>query len=124
MDFHGEPTGSSQGSLKDEYTSSIPFIGMQTSMLFPWWKARFEVLGSPFMSKRVINNFSGTLNDANAYRASTDGSATKGGLIELQMEGSVGLSPSLFVGANASYTFQTIRHLHRKIGSSSRCATR
>lgn len=105
--FNGEPLGFAQGSLNDEYTSSIPFIGMQTSMLFPWWKARFEVLGSPFMSKRVINNFSGTLNGT-PIGLQTDGSASSGGLIELQMEGSVGLSPTLFVGINACYTFQEL----------------
>jgi hypothetical protein len=106
--FNGEPTGFAQGNLKDEYTSSVPFIGMQTSMLFPWWKARFEVLGSPFMSKRAINNFSGTLNDGTPIGLQTDGSASDGGLIEFQMEGSVGLSPSLFLGVNASYTFQEL----------------
>jgi hypothetical protein len=106
--FNGEPIGSAQGSLNDEYTSSIPFFGMQTSMLFPWWKARFEVLGSPFMSKRVTNRFSGTLNGTTPMGLQTDGSASSGGLIEFQMEGSVGFSPTLFLGINACYTFQEL----------------
>jgi hypothetical protein len=105
--FNGEPTGFAQGSLKDEYTSYIPFIGMQTSMLFPWWKARFEILGSPFMNKRVLNSFSGTLNGT-PIGFDTDGSAKSGGLIEFQMEGSVGLSPTLFMGLNFSYTYQEL----------------
>jgi hypothetical protein len=88
------------GSLHNEYRSSIPFIGMQTAMLFPWWKARFELLGSPFMNRHIESRM-GT-----AFRA--DGNAGKGGLIEFQMEGSVGLRPSLFLGVNACYSYQEV----------------
>jgi hypothetical protein len=104
--FNGEPTGSAQGTLSDEYTSHIPFIGMQTSMFFPWWKARFEVLGSPFMSKQVTSSTSGTLNGSIGFQ--TQGKANSGGMIELQMDGSVGLSPVLFLGINACYTYQEL----------------
>jgi hypothetical protein len=106
--FNGEPTGSGQGTLNDEYTSHIPFIGMQTSMFFPWWKARFEVLGSPFMSKQVMNSSSGTLNDGTTIGFQTQGKANSGGLIEFQMDGSVGLSSALFLGINACYTYQEL----------------
>lgn len=97
--FHGEPTVAGIGTLRDEYSSSIPFIGLQTSMLFPWWKARFEVLGSPFMNRKATI-------DNGAFRA--QGNGTNGGLLEFQMEGSVGLTPSLFLGINACYSYQEL----------------
>ncbi len=83
---------------KDQMISNIPFIGLQTSMLFPWWKARFEVLGSPFMSRRILS-----------YQPYNDtffeGRAAEGGMMEIRWEGAVGITPNLFVGANAAYSF-------------------
>lgn len=98
--WNGEPDLAVNGSLRDEFTSSIPFIGLQTSMLFPWWKTRFEVIGSPFMS-RTLDTTQG-----NSFLA--HGTANRGGLVEFQVEGSMGVTPSLFLGVNACYSFQEV----------------
>ncbi len=38
-------------SVREDFQSRGPFLGLQTAVFFPWWKARFEVIGSPWITK-------------------------------------------------------------------------
>jgi hypothetical protein len=81
------PTSNSQANspyLSDTFISQIPFLGMQTVMCCPAWKARFEVIGSPFMSKSITHKAQNQ-----GYYMQLDGNLTKGGLLEFQVEGNV-----------------------------------
>jgi hypothetical protein len=98
--WNGDPQRPQDGSLVDEFTSSIPFIGLQTSMVYPWWKARFELIGSPFMNR--------TVQTTQGRSFTAHGSANRGGLVELQIEGSIGVSRSVYLGVNALYSFQEV----------------
>jgi len=100
--FRGPAPGESS-RLRDNFTSSIPFIGLQTCMAFPWWRSRFEVLGSPFMSMRSSHSLriAGTSVDQQVE-------ADKGGLVEFRMEGSVGMTAACWVGLFASYSYQEL----------------
>lgn len=90
-----------EASYREEFTSYIPFIAMQTAVAYPWWKARFEVLGTPFMSKRV----SSELDDGAGESSSFDGWAENGGMIELLTEGTVAIGSRTRLGVYAKYTF-------------------
>ena len=48
-------------SVREDFSSRGPFLGLQTAVFFPWWKARFEVIGSPWITKIG----SGSLNQPN-----------------------------------------------------------
>jgi hypothetical protein len=90
--------------LRDEFVSQSPFLGLQTAMFFPWWKARFEVLGSPFMTKKISH----TARDSGNYQQ-LDGTWNKGGFIEFQTEGTVNITPSIWLGLFARYTYEELR---------------
>jgi hypothetical protein len=89
--------------LRDEFVSQSPFLGLQTAMFFPWWKARFEVLGSPFMTKKISH----TARDSGYYQH-LDGTWNKGGFIEFQTEGTVNITPSIWLGLFARYTYEEL----------------
>jgi len=89
--------------LRDEFMSQSPFLGLQTAMFFPWWKARFEVLGSPFMTKKISH----TARDQ-GYFQQLDGTWNKGGFIEFQTEGTVNITPSIWLGLFARYTYEEL----------------
>jgi hypothetical protein len=91
------------GSLKDKYVSHIPFIGLQTAMMFPWWKARFEVLGSPFMTQSSLVSMG-----ANSNHVEQRVEANSGGLLEFQMEGTVSIYPNFWVGLYGRYHYQEL----------------
>jgi hypothetical protein len=95
-----QPGGS---DLREKFTSTIPFIALQTALHFPWWKARFEFLGSPFMEKDISARIREGTNVV-LY----SGSAEKGGLIELDMEGTAAVGPRLRVGLHCRYTYQEL----------------
>jgi hypothetical protein len=99
--YYGEDGTSSPA--RDVFESHIPFLGLQTSMHFPWWKARFEVLGSPFMRK-VVSNSLRDRTDSAAFHFNTD----RGGMIEFQMEGTVGLSANILCGLSARLTYEEL----------------
>ena len=90
--------------LRDDFTSQIPFIGMQTVMNSPTWKARFEVLGSPFMTKKVAN----TARDQGEYMQ-LDGNLTQGGFIELQVDGNINVTPNGLMGVYAQYSYEQLK---------------
>jgi len=90
--------------LRDEFVSQSPFLGLQTAMFFPWWKARFEVLGSPFMTKKISH----TARDQ-GYFQQLDGTWHKGGFIEFQTEGTVNVTPSTWLGLFVRYTYEELR---------------
>jgi hypothetical protein len=105
-DYSGELIGSdSSASLGAPYhevlTSQIPFLGLQTAMYFPLWKARFEVLGSAFMNKSAASSFTNGTNSVH-YTAN----ATRGGFVEVQMEGTVGLSSYLYLGVFGRFGYE------------------
>jgi len=99
--------GADQGPdsyLRNTFLSQSPFLGLQTAMFFPWWKARFEVLGSPFMTKKI----SMKARDNGSYMK-LDGTWNKGGFIEFQTEGTVNITPSIWLGLFARYTYEELR---------------
>jgi hypothetical protein len=93
-----------EASLHEVFVSRIPFMGMQTAMFLPWCKARFEVLGSPFVRKSLASNvrLPGSSADFN-------GVVGKGGFVEFQMEGSVRISPNVQAGLFGRYLFEDLR---------------
>jgi hypothetical protein len=100
--YYGEDT--SRSSERDAFTSNIPFLGLQTSMYFPLWKARFEVLGSPFMNTRVRNSLNDSATNSGTFHLKTD----RGGMIEFQMEGTMSLSPSILCGLSARLSYEEL----------------
>ncbi|MCL5124111.1 MAG: hypothetical protein M1511_06365 [Deltaproteobacteria bacterium] len=99
---------SNQGSssyFKDNFVSQIPFIGMQTVMFCPTWKARFEMLGSLFMTKKISHSARGD----NGYMMQLDGNMTQGGFLEFQAEGNVKITPAAWAGLYTQYTFESLR---------------
>ena len=94
----------SNSYLRDDFTSQIPFLGLQTVMNAPAWKARFEVLGSPFMTKKVAH----TARDGGHYMQ-LDGSLTQGGFIELQMDGNINVTPNGLMGVYAQYSYEQLK---------------
>jgi len=95
--------GSNNNRLDYRHFSRIPFLGFQTAMSFPWWKARMEVLGSPFMTKLVYlyaTNSSNTMD--------IEGIWTGGGMIEVRAEGSTFLTPNFTLGISARYSYEEL----------------
>lgn len=103
-DYQGTASnGTPDSPLHDSFSSHIPFIGMQTAMFFPWWKARFEVLGSPFMNVGVSNAL-----QQGGFALQFDGNLYRGGLVEFQMAGDVSLTPTVLVGLSGRYAYQEL----------------
>ena len=100
------PTSNGQENLylRDDFLSQIPFIGLQTTMVSPSWKARFEVLGSPFMIKKVAH----TARDQ-GYYMQLDGKMTNGGFIEFQVEGDIPVAPNTWLGLYTQYTYESLK---------------
>ncbi len=86
--------------LSENFQTRVPFLGLQTAVFFPWWKARFELIGSRWMTKIV----SGSL--TNSFLAQYEAKATGGGLLELQVEGTASITQNIFAGLHSRYTFQ------------------
>ena len=101
--YRGDPVGSQSpdSSLREEFRSDIPFIGLQTAMNLPFWKARFEVLGSWFMNKIIEQTIS-----QNQATETVNGTGDKGGIIAFQMEGSALIRPNVTLGLHARYGYQ------------------
>ena len=100
-------TSNDQGGnsyLNDDFTSQIPFIGLQTLMLYPAWKARFEVLGSPFMTKKISHTARNQ-----GYYMELDGNMTQGGLLEFQVEGNRNVAPNAWMGVYTQYTYEQLK---------------
>ncbi|MBI5571777.1 MAG: hypothetical protein HY914_17675, partial [Desulfomonile tiedjei] len=106
-EFNGElvpePTlpGTPGAPYREVLISQIPFVGLQTAMYFPLWKARFEVLGSAFMNKTASSSFS---DGTNYVHYSTK--ATRGGFVECQMQGTVGLSSCIYLGVFGRFGYE------------------
>lgn len=101
--------GQDSNSLSDRngFSSSIPFLGLQTSMYFPLWKARFEILGSPFMSTEANNSLYSQ--DSNGLNTGTFHLKTnRGGMIEFQMEGTMTVSPNVLCGLSARLNYEEL----------------
>jgi hypothetical protein len=112
-DYQGSPSsGAPDSPLHDSFSSHIPFIGMQTAMFFPSWKARFEVLGSPFMNMSVSNAI-----QQGGFTLQFDGNLYRGGLIELQMAGDVSLTANVLVGLYGRYAYQELYGLSSGTGA-------
>ncbi len=101
--YHGELEQGDGSQLRDIFSSNIPFIGMQTAMFFPWWKARFEIVGSPFMK----NSSTVSLRQGTVY-SEQNVETDKGGLIEFRLEGTVSLHTNIWLGVFACYHFQEL----------------
>lgn len=99
VDDHG---GSSY--ISADFISQIPFLGLQTSFISPFWKARFEILGSPFMTKKLSHSARGS----GAFME-LDGSMTNGGFLEVQAEGSIAIAPNTWLGVFTQGTFEELK---------------
>lgn len=101
--YRGDPIGSQSpdSSFREEFRSDIPFIGIQTAMNFPFWKARFEILGSWFMTKTIEQTLS-----QNQASETVNGTGDQGGIIAFQMEGATRIRPNITLGLHARYSFQ------------------
>ena len=99
--YSGELSSDASAVSSHSFSSYIPFIGLQSAMLFPWWRARFEVLGSQIMVQQ-ISHF---LQDGNTF-VDYRGKATGTGMIQLSMEGTVNVSPACWFGGFLRYSFQ------------------
>ena len=73
-------------------------------MFCPSWKARFEVLGSAFMSKNVTH----TARDQQYYMQ-LDGTLTNGGFLEFQVEGNINVTPRAWMGIYSQYTYEGLK---------------
>ncbi len=112
-DYQGSPSsGAPDSPLHDSFSSRIPFIGLQTAMFFPSWKARFEVLGSPFMNMSVSNAL-----QQGGFALQFDGNLYRGGLMELQMAGDVSLTANVLVGLYGRYAYQELYGLSSGTGA-------
>lgn len=100
--------GQNNNTLEYRHNSRIPFFGLQTAMSFPWWKARMEILGSPFSTK-VIFLKANFLDEAIRNTLNIDGTWGKGGLIEVRLEGSTYVSSSVTLGVSARYSYEEFR---------------
>ncbi len=101
------PTSNSQANspyLSDVFGAQIPFVGLQTVMFCPSWKARFEVLGSAFMSKSVAH----TARDQQYYMQ-LNGTLTNGGFLEFQVEGNIHVTPNAWMGIYSQYTYEQLK---------------
>jgi len=102
--FLRQESGFGGEAMDYRHTSRAPLIGLQTSMSFPWWKAKMEVIGSPFMTKLVYfyaknpNHF-----------MHVDGTWRDGGLLEVALDGSVFVSPSVTLGLSFRYCHEELR---------------
>lgn len=90
-------------SFREDLDARIPFIGLQTAVFYPWWKARFELRGSPFMTKRISAEIA-TVPRQVDYR----GWADDGGLIEFDLEATVAVTTSVRAGVHARYSYQEL----------------
>ncbi len=89
-------------SVREDFSSRGAFLGLQTAVFFPWWKARFEVIGSPWITKTG----SGSHKNTNSHPGEFQIKATGGSLLELQVEGTAYLRPYIFAGLHGRYTFR------------------
>jgi hypothetical protein len=96
-----DPNGT--GSSRDVFISQIPFLGLQTAMYFPLWKARFEVLGSPFMTKTVTSSIVHLGHSAHFHTK-----ANRGGFLELQMQGTTSITPNILCGLTGRFTYEEL----------------
>ncbi len=96
---HAGATGNNQ--LQDTLTSSIPFLLFGAEMYLPGWSSRFELLGSPFMSKGV----SCTAVQGASYSHYL-GKFAGCGRVEVRVTGMGSLTQSLLWGVTAKYVFE------------------
>ncbi|MBI4961965.1 MAG: hypothetical protein HY913_01680 [Desulfomonile tiedjei] len=101
--YRGDPRGTQPAgsSLREEFRSDIPFVGLQTAMFFPFWRARFEIQGSWFMTKKVEQ----TVSRIDAIET-VESTGDKGGIIALRMEGETNITPNVTAGLHVRYSHQ------------------
>lgn len=97
-------TGADDGSILDEKTASyMPFIGLQTTMSFPLWSSRFEVLGSFFMKRSIDGRWGG-----DSLLVSYTGYGNTGGFVDLRMSGTVRVSQYTSLGLDGRFSYQEV----------------
>jgi hypothetical protein len=90
-------------SFREDLDSRIPFFGLQTAVFYPWWKARFELRGSPFMTKHISAEVA-TAPRQVEYR----GWADDGGMVEFELEATVMVTTNFRAGVHARYSYQEL----------------
>ncbi len=102
--FLRQEAGFGGEAMDYRHTSRIPFVGLRTSMVFPWWKASMEVIGSPFMTK-LVTFYARNPN----HFMHVNGTWRDGGLLEINVDGSAVVSPSVTLGLSFRYTYEELR---------------
>lgn len=101
--FLRQEAGFGGEAMDYRHTSRVPFVGLQTSMSFPLGKAKMEVIGSPFMTKLV------TFYAKNSgHFMHVDGTWRDGGMLEVSMDGSMYVSPSVTLGLSLRYCYEEL----------------
>lgn len=90
--------------FQSRLVSQIPFVAMQTLMCCPGYKARFEILGSPFMNKKISLSAQDSGNTMQL-----DGNMTQGGFLEFQIEGNINVTQNALAGVYAQYTYESLK---------------
>lgn len=101
--FRGIMRDEDASMLRDELTTYFPFIGLQTSMYMPWWKARFEVIASPYARTQVIHQMR-----RGEFFLDHDGFGKKGGYLEFRAEGSMHVNSRMLLGVYAAYRYHEL----------------
>lgn len=103
--FAGGPTLYKErlNSFREDLDTRIPFFGLQTAVFYPWWKARFELRGSPFMSKLIYAEIA-----TGPRQVEYRGSAEDGGLIEFDLEATVMVTTNFRAGVHLRYSYQEL----------------
>jgi hypothetical protein len=109
--YSGGPLGindatviNSDWRFMERFNTVMPFIALQTAVFHPWWKARFEALGSPRVGREVSTRF-----ESAADSVELRGWAESGGVLEFDVEGTVFISNRLRLGVFGRYTYRELR---------------
>lgn len=99
--YSGEKTtqGNSNAWSRDDLLTSGPLLGLETSLMYPGWTSRFEILLSHFMNKNIQSSF----NQA-GWISGHEGRAQNGALVEARLHGAANVTPRLLVGLYGRYT--------------------
>lgn len=102
----GSKTGGTDigSDLDDKMAAYMPFVGLQTTMAFPLWRSRFEILGSFFMRRTV----DGRRWNGDSLFLNYSGYGNAGGFVDLRMTGTVRVSQWTSVGLDGRFSYQEV----------------
>lgn len=104
--YVGDPSGeqTAGSTLREDVKLFVPFVALQTAMYQPWWKARVQVMGSNFMDRQIYSR-----STTGTTLALFDGSAKRGGMVEMLFEGTAAFSSFMRMGLFGKYSFTELK---------------